>query len=110
MLKKINRLSARNDFLVVKEKGKLYYSPLFSWVVWRPENYHGQQFGVVVSKRISKKAVERNKIRRILMEIIRKRLKSFPSGVKVVILVRGVILRKHYDEIEKEVITLLSQW
>lgn len=60
------------------------------------------KFGMVVSKKISKKAVERNKIRRRLMTVLGKNLKKFALGKRVLFLVKKDLLGVKPKEIEEE--------
>ncbi|MDD3002695.1 MAG: ribonuclease P protein component, partial [Candidatus Shapirobacteria bacterium] len=59
--------------------------------------------GFIVSKKISKRAVDRNKIRRILSEVVRENLERFENGTRIIFLMKKEILGKKYDEVEKEV-------
>jgi ribonuclease P protein component len=102
VLKKINRISKRKDFEEVRNKGKLYYSPLWGCLVLKTEE-KGKQFGLVVSKKISKKAVVRNKVKRLLSEAIRRNLGGFSEGYKMVFLVKQAIVGKSSEEMEVEI-------
>ena len=61
MLSQKNRIS-RKDFPSYKKQLSRFLSPLFSGTIYL--NKENVQVSVVVSKKITKKAVERNKIRR----------------------------------------------
>ena len=102
MLKKINRISSRGDFLEVKENGEMISTPLFGALVIQKKDEF-KKFGFVISKKISKRAVDRNKIKRRLAEIIKKDLENFEKGIRVVFLVKRDILDKKIEEIENEV-------
>ncbi|EKD79280.1 MAG: hypothetical protein ACD_41C00114G0003 [uncultured bacterium] len=71
------------DIQAVYRRGVKTYHPLFRLFV-RRTNRPTNQFTVVVSKRVSKKAVERNRIKRRLRPIVRKKLSS-RSGYDVVV-------------------------
>lgn len=101
MLKKINRISSRKEFLEIKNKGKMNYSPIFGWLSLKSDE--GKKFGFVISKKISKKAVDRNKIKRRMAESIKKHLDDFEKGIRIVFLVKREILNKNIKEIEEEV-------
>lgn len=107
MLKKENRLSRRKEFLEVKEKGRMINSPLFSLLLLRKED-KVRQFGTVISKKISKKAVERNKIRRLIMESLRKNWTLVEAGSRGIFLVKKKILNKSLREIDKEIRSVLD--
>jgi len=62
-----------------------------------------REIGIVVSKKISKKAVERNKIKRLLSEAIRRNLGEVKEGYRMVFLSKKEILGKSLGEIEEEV-------
>lgn len=102
MLKRENRIKLKKEFAEIKNKGRVLYSPLFGFLTHK-ENDGQKKFGFIVSKKISKKAVDRNKIRRILSEVIRKNLEKFENGTRVIFLTKKEILGKKMKEIEKEV-------
>lgn len=102
MLKRENRIRSKKEFLEIKNKGRVLSSPLFGWLFYK-ESDDLKKFGFIVSKKISKKAVDRNRIRRVLSEIIRKNLDRFENGIRVIILTKQEILNKKMNEIEKEV-------
>lgn len=69
MLKSTNRLKKKADFLLAYSKGKkVRVGPLL--VISRPNNLPNTRIGVVVSKKVSSKAVVRNKIRRSLSALL----------------------------------------
>ena len=110
MLKKINRGLKRKDFEVSRKEGRVYQSPLFGVSVVKSSpsavaddpsltrRVEPVQIGFIISKKISKKAVERNKIRRRLGEIIKNKL---PVGHKIVILAKKNILEANMDDLKK---------
>ena len=105
MLKKINRISSRKEFGVVKDKGKLYQTPLFG-LIWMKEPAFADatagKLGFIVSKKISKKAVDRNRIKRVLSEAVRKSLEKLPEGFRGIFLVKRSMLGQTMENVEKE--------
>jgi len=91
VLKRENRIRFKKEFLEIKDKGRVLYSPLFGWLFYK-ENDDLKKFGFVVSKKISKKAVDRNRIRRVLSEIIRKNLDKFENGFRGIFLIKKNII------------------
>jgi len=81
MLPKLNRLKKKKDFEAVFKKGKSFKN---SFLVLKitPNKLEISRFGLIVSQKVSKKAVIRNKVRRRLSEIIRKKMKEtcLPAG------------------------------
>jgi ribonuclease P protein component len=102
VLKRENRIRSKKEFAEIKNKGKALYSPLFGWLFYK-ENDDLKKFGFIISKKISKKAVDRNRVKRVLSEIIRKNLDKFENGTRLVFLAKQEILGKKMVEIEKEV-------
>ena len=102
MLKRENRIRSKKEFFEIKNKGRVSYSPFFGWL-FNKENDELKKFGFIVSKKISKKAVDRNRIRRILSEIIRKNLDKFENGTRLVFLTKQEILGKKTEEVESEI-------
>ncbi|MDD4784899.1 MAG: ribonuclease P protein component [Candidatus Shapirobacteria bacterium] len=102
MLKRENRIRSKKEFAEIKDKGIVSYSPFFGWLKYKVDD-DLKKFGFIVSKKISKKAVSRNKIRRILSEIVRKNLDKFEKGTRLVFLTKKEILGKKMDEVEKEI-------
>lgn len=79
--------------------GELKSTDLFGLVWLKKEE--GKAFGAIISKKISKKAVDRNQIRRRLMEAVRLNMDIFPDGFRGIFLVKKNILEKSEMEIEK---------
>ena len=66
------------------------------------------KFGTIISKKISKKAVERNKIKRRLMEVLGKNIEKFDEGKRVLFLVKKEVLGVKPREIEMELSKVLK--
>lgn len=64
------------------------------------------RLGFIVSLKISKKAVIRNKIKRRLREIVR--ITETKPGYDIVVAVKPEIVDKNYQEIKKELVNLLK--
>lgn len=108
MLPLKNRLQARRDFEETKTKGQKYQSRLFGLLVY-PTNSEVTRFGFIVSTKISKKATQRNKIKRRLRESIRKVLPTLKTGYDVVFLGKKELLDKKLSEISVEVVKTLGK-
>ena len=80
----------------------MFSCPLFGVVV---ENKKDDlvKFGVIISKKISKKAVDRNKIKRRLMEALGRRLDGFKKGQRILFLIKKKALGVKMDDFEKEI-------
>lgn len=108
MLPKKYHLSKKNDFKKVFKEGRYYRRDFLSLKITE-NNFGISRFGFVVSLRISKKAVIRNKIRRRLSEIVRLKLPQIKIGFDLVILTQPEIVGKGYQETEKALDALLKR-
>jgi len=108
MLPTKNRLKKKKDFEKVLKEGKKvkwdglvlkYYSNLLK----------ESRFGIIVSKKVSKKAVVRNKIKRRIREILKKELKKIKKGQDIVFFVYPELKDKEFFEIQKTVIKVLKK-
>lgn len=62
-----------------------------------------KRFGFIVSKKVSKRAVDRNKIRRLLAEGARENMGEIKEGVFGIFLAKKTLLGKKFGEVEKEI-------
>lgn len=102
MLPKVNLLRKEKDFEAVFEKNKTYYGSSLGLKVQKNNN-ETKRFGFLVSSKISKRAVDRNLIKRRLKYAISKRLSDIKDGQDFVFITFPVILGKTYQEIEREI-------
>lgn len=79
MFPKIHRLSKNRDIKKVFEKGRNFFTPLFI-LRFLPRVEGVSRFTVVVSVKVSKSAVRRNRIKRIVRENLKKRAKDLKIG------------------------------
>lgn len=99
MLPKQYRLTQKKDFQLVLKKGRISHGKYFN--LFTLQNQESLQIGIIVSNKVSKKATERNRIRRIIRNICRESLKDLKSGCWYLFLVKS-----QAREIEAEKITL----
>lgn len=100
MLRKENRLSTPFEFKVTKKYGKKVEGATFFAYIIKAENYLGpSRFGIVVSTGYSKKAVERNRIKRLFSEAIMKRAGIALPNYWITIYPKYSSAQKTYEEI-----------
>ena len=100
MPKKENQLKKDKEFDNVFKNGRSSFSRILG-IKAVANGLEISRFGVLVSNKISKKAVERNKIKRQIREVIRSRVSGIKPGFDVVIITLPPILGSSYEEIEK---------
>lgn len=108
MLPKANRLTKKKDFERVFKKGKGLKEE-FLVIKALDNNLSVSRFGFIVSKKISKKATLRNKIKRRLRELAWTRLGQIRQGIDVVVIAGPGIGEKNFGEIEKIINKLLEK-
>lgn len=107
MLPQVNRLRKTKDFDNVFKKGKLIAGKLIFLKI-KKNKLDISRFGFIVSLKISKKAVIRNKIKRHLREIIKENLSNIKSGLDIIITVKPEIVNKNYQDIKNDFENLLK--
>jgi len=100
MLPKENRLKKKKDFEKLFKEGKSFREKFLVLRI-NENNLNKNRFGFIVSKKISKKAVTRNKIKRQLREIVREKINDFEKGFDVAILALSGIELKSFKEISQ---------
>ena len=108
MLSRKYKLKKDSDFKKVFKQGK-YYQEDFIRIRVIKNDLEVNRFGFIIGLKISKKATQRNKIKRKLEEIIRLNLKQIKLGFDIVVLVSPEIIEKNYQEIEKTLINLFKK-
>lgn len=101
MLPKINRLTKTKDFERVFKEGRSSYSKLIG-IKSAPNDLAIIRFGILVGTKVSKKAVVRNKFKRMTREIIRSKLTDLKVGFDCIIITLPEIVNHDFDEIKKD--------
>ena len=67
------------------------------------------RFGIIVTTKVSKKAVVRNKVKRRVREIIRQHLPQFKKGFDVIVFVLKGTEEKNFHEIKTALLNLFKK-
>ena len=93
------RLRRRPEFLLVQEKGqKISADCLLALVL--PNALGRTRLGLTVSNKVGNAAV-RNKIRRRLRELYRKRQQVLPKGIDLVVIARNSAATADFEALER---------
>ncbi len=103
MLAKKNRLKKKKDFEKIFKEGKSFKEK-FLIIKFLSNNLGYSRFGFIVSQKISKKAVLRNKIKRRMTEAVRGEIKGFKKGIDAIFIALPGIENQKFLEI-KEIIS-----
>jgi ribonuclease P protein component len=107
-LKRALRLRKNTDFQRVRQQGRKTASRLLV-LMCTPNNLATVRVGFVVSKRISKQAVERNYIKRLLSEAMRPHLADIPAGWDIIISVKQAIIDIPLSALVQDLCVLLRR-
>jgi len=102
-LQKAYRLTSRDDFQKVYRSGKSSANKQFVvYVLHRPQT---PQFrvGISASKKIGS-AVVRNRMRRVIKEIVRSHAEKIAEHVDFIIIVRKPAVEQNYEEMERSLL------
>lgn len=103
MLSKKYKLNNPQDFKKVQTEGEVYQSKNFGIAYLKREDSEVSRFAFIVSTKISKDAVDRNRFKRTLSETVRLATIDLLPGFDVVFLAKTSIVNTPASELMKEV-------
>lgn len=108
MLSRTNRLSKQKDFEKIFRQGKEYrVDGLTIKSLARQQSF--SRFGLVISTKVAKKAVARNRLRRQIRAILRAHLTDIKPGFDVVLIAKPSLLDLSYQELEETIVDLFKK-
>lgn len=104
-----NRFRGHNSLRIVYQKGKSAYSTNLK-ILWLPTTAPSYRAAVVVSKKVHKSAVVRNRIRRRVYEQIRLYMNDKPSSVDIIFVAQNEApAHESAKQLADEVLPLLKK-
>ena len=109
MISKKYRIERASVNFILK-KGESFSSKLF--IIRYTKNNKGyDRYAAVISRKISLKAVERNRFKRQIFESIRKiQREEAPSTYDIVLIPKKQILTSSFTDIEKDIVNISEIW
>jgi ribonuclease P protein component len=107
-LKRALRLRKSKDFQRVRQQGRTLASRLLI-LTFAPNDLATLRIGFVVSQRVSKHAVERNYVKRLLSEAMRSILVNIPAGWDLIISAKTSIIGVKLLDLVKDLRLLLRR-
>jgi len=107
MLSFRNRLKKQKDFEKIFKNGKSFKQGSL-YLKINKNDLQSSRFGFIISKKFSKKAVERNRIKRILREIVKERIEEVVKGLDVAIIVNPET-KADFQELKKTIDILFKK-
>ena len=108
MLPKLNRANAA-EITFVREEGQFIAGPLFSLLIADLTDQKPSRFAFIVSTKLSKRAVVRNRAKRLLREAGGSLLKKMVEGKIVLFLAKKSLLGQNSQIVNQEVAILLTK-
>jgi ribonuclease P protein component len=102
MLPKKHRLVKACDFNIIKKKGRRYNANYYGLIVYERGDTNPSRFAFIVSKKISPKAVNRNKIKRFLRSLVSDLVKKVKPGYDVLFLSKKNIVKAEPSELKNK--------
>lgn len=108
MLPNINRLKKTKEIEQVFKKGKGHKEG-FLFLKIAKNNLNASRFAFIVSRKVAKKAVLRNKIKRRLRELVGARLPEIKKGFDGVLVAQKNIESQNFKELKENINKLFKK-
>ena len=108
MLSNINRLRKKKDFEKVLKEGKSFKEDFLILKI-KKNKLEELRFGFIVSQKVSKKAVVRNKIKRRLREVIKEEIKRIKKGFDIILITLPETEIKDFQKIKTTIEKLFKK-
>ena len=102
------RLRKSREFQRVRQRGRRVTSHLLT-LAWTPNDVAQLRIGFVISKRVSKRAVDRNRLKRLLSEAVRPSLGELAQGWDLVFSAKKETLVADLRTLEQDIPALLRR-
>ena len=108
MLPQVNRLKKEKDFEKLFKNGKSFKNNFLVLKIAQ-NNLKESRFGFIISKKVSKKAILRNKIKRRLRSIIWQNIRDIKKGMDVALIIFPDLGKTNFLETKEILNTLLKK-
>ncbi len=95
-------LRGKENFERVEKEGKIFQSPAFGLAYYFRTDAEPSRFGFVISTKVSKDSVDRNRIKRALSEAVRQEMIDIKGGFDIVFLAKQESCRRSTPELMNE--------
>ncbi len=102
MLSKRNRLPLRQEIGKMKKEGKYIPGDILNLLIVRRQENLCPRFACLITSKVAKKAVIRNRVRRLIWEAIRSFLQEVRAGADVLITAKNPIVTQGLIEIQSD--------
>ncbi len=107
MFPKNQRITKKDEFDLIYKKGQSFYLDILGARILK-NNLKIRRFAIIISTKISKKAVIRNKIKRQIRSILQQEQDNFPPSVDIIIYTKKGIEKLTFEELKKTILSLIQ--
>ena len=100
------RLKSKQDFEEIFKHGKRITAKLFRVYYFKKDT---RKLGVIVSKKVSKSAVKRNRIKRWVREIYRVNKSQIPEDVRIIVIALTQAEKSSFNEVSKDILHIFDR-
>ena len=108
MLPQSHRLPLRTELRQVKKESQFFQGRLFGLLL-SPSLKAQTRFAFIISTKVHKKAVKRNRAKRLLSSVLKELLPQIKPGFNGVFLAKKTLIEADFKEIKKEMVLLLEK-
>lgn len=108
MLKKNQRLTKKQDFTRLAIQGRSIFGS-FATLRVRPVHEKGKKVAFITSTKVFKKAVDRNRVKRRMREVVRGLFEKIPQNAHLLFILKPEALKAPYPRLVAEVERLLTK-
>ena len=108
MLKKNFRLTKKKDFNRLATHGRSIFG-IYSTLRINRNNQNNKKIGFIISTKIFKRAVKRNRAKRRYREIIKKILPQIPNNYHYLFILKPKTLDADFQKMEQDVLHMISK-
>ena len=101
-------MNRQKNFDAIFLNGKFYQSEQVILRIF-PSGQNSSRFAVIISAKVNKKAVVRNRLRRQMNEIIRQNLKKIKPGFDIILIAKPKLTELFFKAIEAELVGLFKR-
>ena len=100
------RLKTKHEFEEVFKYGKKVNTKLFRAYVLISKS---RKLGIIISKKVSKSAVRRNKIKRQIRELYRTNKFRIPDNIRIILIALSQAEKSSFDEISEDILQIFDR-
>ncbi|MCA9601365.1 MAG: ribonuclease P protein component [Polyangiales bacterium] len=100
-LRRADRIRRTSEYRAAQRSGARVHTPHFTFVLV-PRSGRTPRLGITVSKKVSAKSVQRNRVKRLVREVFRRHRDLVPEGVDLVFVAKASAVGLGYEDVLAE--------